>query len=500
MRTSQIILLFAAAFFCATGRAGEIAVHEGESIHDALRQAREWRRTGDARCEGGITITLNGGRHYMQEPLFLRPEDSGTAESPTIIRGTIQTVICGDTRQQHTQLWPKEGMERMLDFNPASRTITIPTPPEGVLGTKGLEMVVHQRWAIAILRVKEMKVMGDRTVVTFLEPESRLEFEHPWPQPVIGGEKGSSSFLLRTTEQRQGLEQLVLVDGAHHIIFEGITFENTCWNRPLQKGHVTLQGGFPLVDAYKLKENPGLPWDSGLENQAWIERPVSAVTVRNAKHVDFLRCRFQHLGATALDFESIDHGLIEGCAFEDIGGTAVMAGSFAESPLEVHRPYEHLADRCTGLVIRNNVIHNATCEDWGAVAVGCGYVKNTTIEHNTVSHVNYSGICVGWGWTPKPTGMENNHIINNKVSDYARQLYDAGGIYTLSCQPGSSIAGNDIAQPFPAPYATNDRGFCIYLDARTDGYSITHNKTEGRPIRRDEIGDNQPGPNLLFQP
>ena len=191
MRTSQIFFLFAAVFFCATGRAGEIVVHEGESIHDALRHAREWRRTSDARCEGGITITLLGGRHYMQEPLFVRPEDSGTAESPTIIRGNVQTVICGDTRQQHTQLWPKQGMERMLDFNPADRTITIPTPPESVLGTKGLEMVVHQRWAIAILRVKAMKVMGDRTVVTFLEPESRLEFEHPWPQPVIGDEKGS---------------------------------------------------------------------------------------------------------------------------------------------------------------------------------------------------------------------------------------------------------------------------------------------------------------------
>ena len=116
-----------------------------------------------------------------------------------------------------------------------------------------------------------------------------------------------------------------------------------------------------------------------------------------------------------------------------------------------------------------------------------------------MSHVNYSGICVGWGWTPHYTGMENNHIINNKVSDYARQLYDAGGIYTLSNQPNSSIRGNEISQPYPAPYATNDRGFCIYLDARTDGFTIENNVTEGRLIRRDEIGDNHPGPNIIFK-
>lgn len=37
---------------------------------------------------------------------------------------------------------------------------------------------------------------GAKTVVRFHDPESRLEFAHPWPQPVIDGEKGNSSFCL----------------------------------------------------------------------------------------------------------------------------------------------------------------------------------------------------------------------------------------------------------------------------------------------------------------
>ena len=129
-----------------------------------------------------------------------------------------------------------------------------------------------------------------------------------------------------------------------------------------------------------------------------------------------------------------------------------------------------------------------------------------------MSRVNYSGICVGWGWTPHNTGMEQNRITDNKVIYYARQLYDAGGIYTLSNQPGSIISGNSISAPFPAPYATNDRGFRIYLDARTDGFTIENNRTSDdapnsaggplqnlRPISRDEIGDNHPGPNIIFK-
>ncbi|MBR0048671.1 MAG: right-handed parallel beta-helix repeat-containing protein [Prevotella sp.] len=490
-----ILLLLAVS----TLQAGEIVVKPGESLHNALRKAREWRRTNAPQCEGGITIVIKAGRYYMSEPLFIRPEDSGTAATPLLLKGEEGTVICGDPKQPRKQIWPEEGMERIVSFDKEACTITIPRHDSLLLAMPSMEMVVHQRWAIAILRVKDMRAHDDSIVVSFKEPESRLEFEHPWPQPVIGGERGNSSFLLRTAVQRDGIEQLVIVDGANHVGFEGITFENTCWNRPLHKGHVTLQGGFPLVDAYKLKEKEGLPWDEVLENQAWIERPVSAVAVRNAESVSFTGCRFQHLSATALDYESVNNGTIKGCTFEDIGGTAILAGSFAESPLEVHRPYTHLADKCSGLRIIGNTIHDATNEDWGAVAISCGYVKNTTIEGNTVSHVNYSGICIGWGWTPHYTGMENNHIINNKVSDYARQLYDAGGIYTLSNQPNSSISDNEISPPYPAPYATNHRGFCIYLDARTDGYTIENNKSGGRLIRRDEIGDNHPGPNLIFR-
>lgn len=533
--------LLTIVFVLMTGYAfgGEIVVCEGESLHDALRQAREWRRTNDPRCKGGITITLQKGRYYMNDPLFLRPEDSGTKESPLVIRGIGEkhtSVICGDPRQKHRQIWPlkeqddglpknrhddglpTKGMERMISFNKEKRTITIPTPPDSVLrdfvskntaestSRPPLEMVVHQRWAIAILRVKDIRVLNDSvTEVSFMEPESRLEFEHPWPQPVIGGERGNSSFLLRTTEQRDGIEQLVIVDGANYVRFEGLTFKHTCWNRPLHKGHVTLQGGFPLVDAYKLAV-PGLPWDKDLENQAWVERPVSAVTVRNAHHVDFHSVLFENLAATALDFvDNVSDCVVQKCTFGNIGGTAIMGGSFAESPREVHRPYTDLAKRCQRLTIKENFVVDAANEDWGAVGIALGYVRHCTISKNHVFFLSYSGICVGWGWTPLNTGMEHNCITENIVKNYARQLYDAGGIYTLSNQPGSVISDNLISQPSPAPYATNNRGFCIYLDARTDGYTIENNRvvgssdTDTRLIRRDEIGDNHPGPNIIFK-
>ena len=97
--------------------------------------------------------------------------------------------------------------------------------------------------------------------------------------------------------------------------------------------------------------------------------------------------------------------------------------------------------------------------------------------------------------------MERNHIYHNNVSDYALQLYDAGGIYTLSKQPGSTIRDNVIGAPGNAPYATNDRAFRIYLDARTDGYTIGGNVSAetAKPITADDIGYNQPGPDIVIE-
>lgn len=71
--------------------------------------------------------------------------------------------------------------------------------------------------------------------------------------------------------------------------------------------------------------------------------------------------------------------------------------------------------------------------------------------------------------------MRNNRIVANYVHDFARQLYDVGGIYTPSSQPGSEIKNNRIEDLHKAPYATNDRAFYIYFDEATDGYTVTGN-------------------------
>lgn len=550
-----------------------------KTLGQALRQAREWRRLGSSNAEGGINIIMSGGVYRLYKPLFIRPEDSGTANSPTIIRSADgeRAVIsggievkgwrkgCDDPRlpaEVRSKVWvadaPMNGnrivetrqlwadghkamrasqfaygvMERMKAFNTDDESITIPTPKTDLSRALQLEMTVHQRWAIAILRVKEMKDLGNGlTKVWFHQPESQIEFAHPWPQPIIDGDRGSSSFCLTNAAElldepgewfqdypsgriyyypEDGkdpnrmditvplLETLMNIGGTRerhvsNIRFENIAFEHSAWRRPLHEGHVTLQGGFRFIDGYKLAE-PGLPHKAELENQAWIARPEAAVTAQFADSIGFSSCTFSHIGATAVDLAyAVSSSDISSCVFTDICGTAIMAGWFGEQGFETHIPYKPAidSDMCNRLTIAHNTITDAANEDWGCGAVSAGYVRDTDISGNTISHVNYSGICVGWGWTAHESGMRNNRITDNSISDYARQLYDVGGIYVMSNQPGSVISGNTISMPYPAPYATNDRAFCIYFDEATDGYTVSNNK-----MPEESYGYNKPGKNL----
>lgn len=564
-------------------RAEGTAVAPLQSVEEAIKRAREWRRLKKPGIERGIGIRLSDGVYPLIKPLFVRPEDSGTPESPTIISAApnAQPVISGGIRvtgwkrgctdnrfpaEIRQKLWtapaPLVGnrivetrqlwvdgeravratssnggsMERLIDFNPGNETITIPTPPniKALQESRQAEMLVHQRWATAILRIKEMKAEGGKTIVSFHQPESHLEFAHPWPQPVINGERGSSSFCLMNsptlldepgewyqdypsgtlyylphedTDMTKAeitipvLDRLLTISGTaerrvKHFHFEGVTFAHSAWLTPSVQGHVTLQGGFAMIDAYKLHE-PGLPEKATLENQAWIVRPQTAIGAEYCTDVNFTGCTFKHLSATGLDYIRAAHYCkVAQNTFTDIGGTALQIGIFPDQGFETHIPYTPLHPEvlCSHITINDNLITHATVEDWGCVGIGAGYVSNTNILHNEVCHLNYSGICVGWGWTPLESGMKENRIENNYVHHFAAQLYDAGGIYTLSNQPGSTIRGNRIEELIDAPYATNERAFYIYFDEATDGYTVEENWCP-----EVHFGYNQPGEAMVIR-
>lgn len=400
------------------------------TLTSALRQAREWRRTGDDRVQGGITIYMEGGTYALHEPVFIRPEDSGTEKSPTVICSISgeEAILSGGVRIRNwkkqgklwvadvptfngrpldfRQLWIDgkkavracdvedfEKMNRICSVDEKNEILYVPAVSirrlidnKGNLKAKYAEMVLHQMWCVANLRIRSVEVQGDSAAIRFHQPESRIQFEHPWPRPMVTTDGHNSAFYLTNARElldvpgewyhdidarkvyyypREGekmqdagmeiiipaVETLVQVEGTldrpvSNVRFEKIIFSYTTWMRPSEKGHVPLQAGMYLTDGYRIEPKMQRNYQNHpLDNQGWLGRPVAAVRVAAANQIDFERCRFEHLGSTGLDYEeAVQGGAVRGCLFRDIAGNGLLVGSFSPAVHETHLPYDP-ADR-----------------------------------------------------------------------------------------------------------------------------------------------------------
>lgn len=552
------------------------------SLEDALRKARELRRLNDESIQGGINIFLEEGVYRPDQRIVFRPEDAGTANSPTrilplkgqrvkisggrpikgwqplkshpkISKEIAKHVLVADAPKvggksvNFRQLWVNNKkaqraeshkdneLPRIINWNFERASAVIPNDFKGLEFTPGMEFFIHQWWAIAQLRVKDATIHQDSIELFFYEPESKIQNEHPWPKPWLSEEHGNSAFRLvnalafldspgewfldedagkiyyykRPGEEASNLqaefpylENVLTLKGTkeqpvEHIHFQDIDFVHSAWNRPNTHGHVALQAGMYFYDAYKL-DIPGTLDKAGLENQAWVGRPGAAVFLENTKHIEFQGCEFLQVAATALDFDTGNkEALVKGCVFKNIGGNALLVGKFSDESFEAHLPYHPVDAReiTEGIKITNNLIHNAANEDWGAVGIGVGFARGIEVSNNDISELSYTGISLGWGWTPTVNMMRDNKISDNKITRYGKYMYDVAGIYTLSAQPGTKITGNLIDSIYLSPYAhIPDHWFYLYTDEGS-----AYMQVENNWFPEEKILKNANGPAVIWQ-
>ena len=74
---------------------------------------------------------------------------------------------------------------------------------KGNLKAKYAEMVLHQMWCVANLRIRSVEVQGDSAAIRFHQPESRIQFEHPWPRPMVTTDGHNSAFYLTNARELQ---------------------------------------------------------------------------------------------------------------------------------------------------------------------------------------------------------------------------------------------------------------------------------------------------------
>ncbi|WP_333733911.1 right-handed parallel beta-helix repeat-containing protein [Streptomyces sp. IBSBF 3010] len=258
-------------------------------------------------------------------------------------------------------------------------------------------------------------------------------------------------------------EQLLTVDGAHDLTVSGIGFAYAAYRQPdTDEGYAGMQAGLTLTGATGPVDHAG----------RYYTKPAAALTVRGGRGVTVDSARFIHLGGAGAVLEAgTKDSALTRSTFTDLSSGAVYVGD--TEPL----PEAALAgERNT---VAYNTISRTGVEYTDAVGIWAGYEAELTVDHNSLDHLPYSAISVGWGWNQpeaQKSVLRDNKVTNNRITDVmevARQQHDGGAIYTQGAQPGTVVGGNYINR---SAYGNTERdGNGIYLDEQSSYITVENN-------------------------
>src|SRR5262249_17513648 len=121
----------------------------------------------------------------------------------------------------------------------------------------------------------------------------------------------------------------------------------------------------------------------------------------------------------------------------------------------------------------------------GCVGIWLSIADGTTVAHNLVHDLPYTGISVGWAWNANPTDARNNRIEYNHVHHVMKLMSDGAGIYTLGLQPGTVLRGNLIHDVERSGSAQGSSNNGLYFDEGSKGFQVEDNivyQVSGDPL------------------
>ena len=511
---------------------------ECPDVRTAQMKLRELKRQGP--FSGPVEVVLSEGVHTVSEPLRFTPEDSGTETTPITYRAETPgaAAISGGMRitgwrADRDGTWSvdvpqvREGSLyfRQL-FVDGRRAVRARSPNHGFFHTacliKRLEhtrrqadgfyftgsdlnqelvsspdtmLVAYQSWLSLQYRIKEFR---PQTKAVFAEPmmditrsRSRYLIENApgcldapgeWYLdrktgivryiPLRGEDMRKATIIAPVTpsllqfkgDPEQG-------DYVEYLRFLGLRFEHADWTpagRSITNGQGRCPTGFDTADI-------------ALESGA-----ISAIGLR---HTIIEECEVTRVGAHAVTLlQGCADNLIRTCHMHDLGGGGVYLFWSIPQP-DGKRPSwrpRGVFDHIVRNTIDNCFIHDMTHVFNGSVGVLTGpCAAFNRITHNEISHGDYTGISVGWGWSARKTNgyyqdgnvVEYNHV--HHVMNYL--LDDGGGIYLLGWQDGTRICYNWVHDVRHDPLGHGAKG--IYPDQGTSGVlfegNVVHDVMQG---------------------
>jgi len=346
------------------------------------------------------------------------------------------------------------GADRRTHFFFEENEFPIPKRPEGI------ELVLLHDWSISRIEVKEIDLERNKLTAVdsigaknpsffnldhwekhpryFLENSMEfLDADYEW---YHDSKKKKLYLKLPEAKNPNALEifvpvasQLVQVKGEKdnlikNIHFEGIAFKHCAWQIP--------EDGYCGVQACYHDARPA---------GGWKEVPP-AIKLEWAEKCSLINCRIENTGTSGLWISTgCKSCMVKNSVFSDISGNGIMIGEGRERYVDGEVWWKKVPEQ----VASENTVEDCTiskvgAQYFGAVGIWCGFVSNTTIKNNEVYDLPYSGISIGWEWSPAPTPCKQNIVDGNHIHHILNILSDGGGIYMLGLQPGSKLINNHI--------------------------------------------------------
>lgn len=254
-------------------------------------------------------------------------------------------------------------------------------------------------------------------------------------------------------------EQLISINGAENIAFQGINFENTDWD------HVGKNGAFygkVFDETHPLYKNIEY---SAVHPQAAFEVPA-AIYISASSGIDFTNCRFENISYTAVKFDKASKNCnITSCLFNEIGANAI----FIHGDFVVPATTQNINVTDCHISRYGRIFNNA-------IGILLTHAIDCDLTHNEIHDGWYTGISVGWNWGYTDNSTNNINISNNLIYNIGNGwLSDMGGIYTLGIQPDTVISGNVIYNVGCYSGASGYGGWGIYLDEGSSYMTVENN-------------------------
>ena len=256
-------------------------------------------------------------------------------------------------------------------------------------------------------------------------------------------------------------DKFMTIDGCNNIEFRGLDFCNSGWN--------IVSGGF-----YQEKiDDSNNPLKNNIEYyanspQAAIDA-VAAIEVQRSTGINFIDCRFNNIGSTAVLFgvQTSDCKAVS-CQFDDIGANAVAIIGENNVTDESRQTKSITVSDCD--ISNYGKVYN------NAIGVLLIHAKDCEISHNEIRDGFYTGISVGWVWGYYDNVTDNIQIKNNLIYNIGQGwLSDMGGIYTLGIQENTVISGNVIHDVGCYEGDSGYGGWGIYLDEGSSYITVENN-------------------------